>query len=96
MNENYRRNEGGRGRKEKTDRGRKRFYKAQKKKYCRFCMENAPVIDYKNVGLLRSFLTERAKMIPCRVSGNCAKHQRRITTAMKRARVLALVPFTGD
>ena len=95
MNGNYRRNDSGKGRRPRQDKG-KHFYKPFKKKHCRFCVENAPGIDYKNVSMLRGFLTERAKIVPRRMSGNCAKHQRLITVALKRARVLALVPFTGD
>ncbi|MFH1824384.1 MAG: 30S ribosomal protein S18 [Candidatus Firestonebacteria bacterium] len=70
------------------------MYKPQKKKYCRFCRDNTLNIDYKNISLLRSFLTERVKIVPRRNSGNCAKHQRRLTIAIKRARYLALVPYT--
>lgn len=73
---------------------RKYMYKPQKKKYCRFCKDRTLTIDYKNISLLRSFLTERAKIIPRRNSGNCAKHQRQLTIAIKRARYLALVPYT--
>ena len=98
--ENSRRSEGGsreRGRGKPDGRGGgRRFFKAQKKRYCRFCAENPPAIDYKNVGMIRSFLTERAKIVPRRISGNCAKHQRMVTEAIKRARILALVPFTAD
>ena len=66
-------------------------------KHCRFCASeaHAAAIDYKNAGLLKSFITERAKILPSRISGNCAKHQRSMTEAIKRARVMALVPFTS-
>ncbi|RMF92431.1 MAG: 30S ribosomal protein S18 [Candidatus Schekmanbacteria bacterium] len=63
------------------------------KRYCNFC-SNKIEIDYKDVKKLRNFLTERGKIIPRRISGNCAKHQRELTTAIKRARILALLPFT--
>jgi small subunit ribosomal protein S18 len=65
---------------------------------CRFCAEAAVPIDYKNPQLLRSFITDRGKMVPRRISGTCAKHQRAISLAVRRARMLALLPFTvsGD
>ena len=65
-----------------------------RKKFCRFCADPSLVIDYKNYELLKGFLTERAKIVPRRISGNCAKHQRQLTKAIKRARHLALLPFT--
>jgi small subunit ribosomal protein S18 len=73
----------------------KYVYKPQKKKYCRFCSDKKLTIDYKNISLLRSFLSERARIIPRRNSGNCAKHQRQLTRAIKRARILALIPFVA-
>jgi len=60
---------------------------------CRFCADKID-IDYKNVSLLRSFITERGKILSGRITGTCAKHQRAITTAVKRARMLAFLPFT--
>jgi small subunit ribosomal protein S18 len=77
-------------RREKRDR---REY--ARKKFCRFCSDSALRIDYKNYRLLRTFLTERGRIIPRRISGNCAKHQRELTTAIKRARHVALLPFTA-
>jgi small subunit ribosomal protein S18 len=71
---------------------RKGFHK---RKVCRFCMTNAMAINYKDAKMLRYFITERGKIIPRRISGNCAKHQRELTVAIKRARILALVPFTS-
>ena len=62
---------------------------------CRFCADSSMVIDYKDYRTLRYFTTERGKIIPRRISGNCAKHQRELTTAIKRARLLALLPFTA-
>jgi small subunit ribosomal protein S18 len=62
---------------------------------CPFCHESELQIDYKDPATLRYFITERGKLIPRRVSGVCAKHQRSITTAVKRAREVALLPFTG-
>jgi len=82
-------------RKFKPREGGGKFYKAFKKKSCRFCTDAANV-DYKNIGLLRSFLTERAKIVPRRTTGNCAKHQRQLTTAIKRARTLAFLPYVMD
>ncbi|MEE8484837.1 MAG: 30S ribosomal protein S18 [Nitrospinota bacterium] len=66
------------------------------KKVCRFCVDNISFIDYKDVKTLRSLTTERGKIIPSRVSGNCAKHQRKLTRAIKRARNIALMPFTTE
>ncbi|MEJ2067495.1 MAG: 30S ribosomal protein S18 [Deltaproteobacteria bacterium] len=67
----------------------------RKKKVCRFCTDSSLRIDYKHYRLLRSFLTERGRIIPRRISGNCAKHQRELTRAIKRARQVALLPFTA-
>jgi small subunit ribosomal protein S18 len=61
---------------------------------CRLCMQNIEYIDYKDVAMLRNFMTERGKIIPRRVVGNCAKHQRQVDRAIKRARNIALLPFT--
>jgi len=77
---------------EKRERGYKLSY--QRKKVCRFCVDKTLAIDYKNFGTLQYFVTERGKIIPRRISGNCAKHQRRLTTAIKRSRNLAVLPFT--
>ncbi len=67
-----------------------------KKKTCQFCVDKIMYIDYKDVARLRRFLSERAKIVPRRVSGNCAKHQRQLTIAIKRARHVALLPFSSD
>jgi small subunit ribosomal protein S18 len=64
-------------------------------KVCRFCADSKLLIDYKDAKTLRIFLTERGKIIPRRISGNCARHQRRLTLAIKRARHVALLPFTS-
>jgi small subunit ribosomal protein S18 len=79
-------------------RGGKRGGAAPRRKMCRFCAEAAVPIDYKNPQLLRGFITDRGKMVPRRISGTCAKHQRAISLAVRRARMLALMPFTvsGD
>ncbi|MDA3970478.1 MAG: 30S ribosomal protein S18 [Desulfobulbaceae bacterium] len=68
----------------------------QRRKVCRFCADKELVIDYKEVKVLRSFLTERGKIIPRRIYGNCAKHQRQMTEAIKRARQIALLPYAGN
>lgn len=80
----------------KTGRGDAQSVKKvyQKKKICRFCADAAIVIDYKDARLLKPFVSERGKIMPSRITGNCAKHQRIITEAVKRARVVALLPFT--
>jgi small subunit ribosomal protein S18 len=61
---------------------------------CRFCADKELEIDYKDAKTLRIFLTERCKIIPRRISGNCARHQRKLTTEIKRSRHLALLPYT--
>jgi small subunit ribosomal protein S18 len=63
---------------------------------CPFCNEGAAQIDYKDPGTLKYFISERGKLVPGRVSGVCSKHQRELTTAVKRARVVALLPFTTN
>ena len=67
----------------------------QRRKVCRFCADKTLVIDYKDPRVIRSFITERGKIIPRRISGNCSKHQREITEAIKRARNLALIPVAA-
>ncbi|MEY2668496.1 MAG: hypothetical protein RJA59_1134 [Pseudomonadota bacterium] len=83
---------GGRGDRDGEEGGRGRGF--GRRKVCRFCAEKAAKVDYKDQGQLKYFLTERGKIIPRRISGNCAKHQREVATAIKRARVLALLPYT--
>lgn len=67
------------------------------RKHCRFCAskENETNLDFKNASLLKNFLTERGKILPSRISANCAKHQREITTQIKRSRIMALLPYSG-
>ena len=65
----------------------------QRRKVCRFCVDKTLMINYKDTGVLQYFVTERGKIIPRRISGNCAKHQREITRAVKRGRNVALVPY---
>ena len=75
----------------KRERGRK-----PKKKVCSFCVDKVEAIDYKDVPKLRRYVTERGKILRRRISGNCAKHQRQVTVAIKRARNIALLPFTAE
>lgn len=72
--------------------GKKQYFR--RKKVCRFCVEKVDDINYKDVRMLNSFITERGKIVPRRLSGVCAPHQRRLAEAIKRARNIALVPFT--
>ncbi|MBP1890812.1 small subunit ribosomal protein S18 [Clostridium moniliforme] len=67
-----------------------------KRKVCAFCVEKAESIDYKDVAKLRKYVTERGKILPRRISGTCAKHQRQLTESVKRARNIALLPFTTE
>ncbi len=71
-------------------RGRKR------KKVCSFCVDKIDYIDYKDTAKLRRFMSERGKILPRRTTGTCAKHQRQLTTAIKRARHVALLPFVAE
>ena len=78
---------------------RKKFFKQHnrnKKKVCAFCEEKNAVIDYKDANRLKKYVTEKGKIIPSRQTGTCARHQRELTTAIKRARNIALLPFSGD
>ncbi|MBN2723003.1 MAG: 30S ribosomal protein S18 [Deltaproteobacteria bacterium] len=65
-----------------------------RRKVCYFCENITVPIDYKNTQLLRNYITDRGKIVPSRISGTCARHQRRLTVAIKRARMVALMPFT--
>ncbi len=67
----------------------------RRRKVCRFCVDKDLVIDYKNVKTLRNFVTDSGKIIPRRIYGTCAKHQRQLSEAVKRARQIALLPYTG-
>ena len=75
----------------KRDRNRR-----PRKKVCSFCVDKVELIDYKDAGKLRRYITERGKILPRRISGNCAKHQRQVTVAIKRARNIDLLPFTAE
>ena len=67
---------------------------SSRRKVCRFCAETTIAIDYKNPQLLKGFITDRGKMMPRRISGTCARHQRALSLAIRRSRMLALIPFT--
>ena len=68
----------------------------KKKKVCQFCVDNLDMIDYKDALKLRKYISERAKILPRRITGTCAKHQRQLAIAIKRARVMALLSYTSD
>lgn len=74
-------------------RRKRRVY--HRRKVCRFCADSSIIIDYKDAKTLKYFITERGKIIPRRISGTCATHQRTLTLAIKRARTIALLPFVG-
>ena len=80
-----------RGERRPRPRGRK-----PRRKVCSFCVDKIDTIDYKDVARLRRFVSERAKILPRRVTGTCARHQRELTVAIKRARQIALMPFVSD
>ncbi len=82
--------------KDRESRPRRDYRRRPKRKVCSFCAERATFIDYKEINRLRRFVTERGKILPRRVSGNCARHQRVLAVAIKRARELALLPYTGE
>ncbi|MDA8141377.1 MAG: 30S ribosomal protein S18 [Desulfobacteraceae bacterium] len=75
-------------------RRKRRVY--HRRKVCRFCADSKIIIDYKDSKTLRYFITERGKIIPRRITGTCASHQRTLTLAIKRARAIALLPFVGS
>ncbi|WP_459129412.1 30S ribosomal protein S18 [Guggenheimella bovis] len=71
-------------------------FRPRKKKACHFCTNKIEEIDYKDIRTLQRYISERGKILPRRVTGACAKHQRKITTAVKRARAIALLPYVAD
>ena len=81
---------------DRGDRVRRPRGRKPRRKVCQFCVEKVQHIDYKDVSKLRRFLSERAKILPRRVTGTCAYHQRELTSAIKLARHLALLPFSSD
>ncbi|HKK91291.1 MAG: 30S ribosomal protein S18 [Desulfobacteraceae bacterium] len=72
---------------------KKRFY--QRRKVCKFCADSSLEIDYKDAKTLKQFITERGKIIPRRITGTCARHQRVLATAIKQSRTIALLPYVG-
>ncbi len=81
---------------EREFKGGRPVRRTSRKKVCSFCVDKAEFIDYKDVAKLRKYITERGKIVPRRVTGTCAQHQRELTTAIKRARYVALLPFTNN
>ena len=75
-------------------RGKRTFYR--RRKVCKFCADHIEYVDYKDIRTLQQFTPERSKILPRRISGTCARHQRILSQAIKRARHLALIPFTTD
>jgi small subunit ribosomal protein S18 len=74
--------------------GRRYFYR--RKRVCRFCAEKMDYIDFKDITLLQSYVPERGRIMPRRITGTCAWHQRKLGTALKRARIAALIPYIGE
>ena len=75
--------------------GKKKFF-YRRKRVCKFCVEKIEYIDYKDLKTLQQFIPERGKILPRRISGTCALHQRKLQNAIKRARIAALLPFSAD
>jgi len=74
----------------------RKYKRTSRKKVCTFCVEKADSIDYKDIAKLRKYVTEKGKILPRRQTGTCARHQRMVTNAIKRARFMALLPYVGD
>ena len=81
---------------DRGDRARRPRGRKPRRKVCTFCVDKIQHIDYKDIARLRRFTSERGKILPRRMSGTCAKHQRQLSTAIKRARQIALLPYTPD
>ena len=81
---------------DRGDRVRRPSGRKPRRKVCQFCVEKVNGIDYKDVGRLRRFTSERGKILPRRMTGTCAKHQRQLSTAIKRARTIALMPYVSE
>ena len=81
---------------DRGDRVRRPRGRKPRRKVCQFCVEKVQHIDYKDVGRLRRFTSERGKILPRRMTGTCAKHQRQLSTAIKRARTIALLPYVSE
>ena len=83
-------------REDRGDAPRRRTNVRRRKKVCVFCGENAQKIDYKDAATLKKYVSERGKILPRRITGSCAKHQRELTTAIKRARQIALISYVNE
>ena len=81
---------------DRSERPQRNGARPRRRKVCQFCVDRITDIDYKDTNRLRKFMSERGKIIPRRVTGTCARHQRALTTAIKRARQIALLPYTND
>ena len=81
---------------DRPERETRRGGRKGRRKVCAFCVDKVENIDYKDVARLRRYVSERAKILPRRVTGTCARHQRELTVAIKRARHIALLPYTSD
>ena len=81
---------------DRPERDNRRGGRKGRRKVCSFCVDKADYIDYKDVAKLRRYISERAKILPRRVTGTCARHQRELTVAIKRARHIALLPYVAD
>ncbi len=77
-------------------RGPNRGGPRRRRKVCTFCVDKVDMIDYKDTAKLRRFISERGKILPCRMTGTCAEHQRQLAVAIKRARMMALLPFSVE
>ena len=74
----------------------KKYKKPARKKVCQFCADHLDEVDYKDIAKLKRYITEKGKILPRRQTGTCARHQRAVTTAIKRAREMALLPYVGE
>jgi small subunit ribosomal protein S18 len=83
-------------RENRPERGSYRKFFPPKKKFCRFCQRNIKIIDYKSVEILKKYIPDRGKISPRRITGTCAFHQRKLSLAVKRARLMALLPYVED
>ncbi|MBQ9826522.1 MAG: 30S ribosomal protein S18 [Firmicutes bacterium] len=81
---------------ERERKPRKSYTGHSRKKVCQFCADNVAEVDYKDVETLKKYISERGKILPRRITGTCTMHQRAVTTAIKRARTVALLPFDAD
>jgi small subunit ribosomal protein S18 len=81
---------------ERSDRGQFRKFFPPKRKFCRFCQRNVRTIDYKTIEILKKYVPDRGKISPRRITGTCAYHQRKLSLAVKRARLMAMLPYVED